>query len=59
MPPEKITVRVEGAFDHYPQNFHVLANGMRDLGKKIVFAAFILAMGIIAAAVVVALAVTS
>lgn len=55
---EKLNVRVEGAFDHYPQNQHILANAVRSLGNRIFLAACVLAGGIVAAALIVAGAVS-
>jgi hypothetical protein len=54
----KVVVRLEGGFDSYPQNFAVLVDGMRFLGKMIFRAALVLAVGIVVAAVIVAVAVS-
>lgn len=48
----KVHVRLEGAFDNYPQNQHLLANAVTFLARRLVWAALILAIGLVLAAAV-------
>jgi hypothetical protein len=48
----KVVVRLEGAFDSYPQNQHLLSNAVIFLARRLVWAALILAIGMIVAAAI-------
>lgn len=53
-----LSVRLSGAFDSYPQNFHVLAKAIRFFARMLVVAALLVAASLIAAAAIVAGAVS-
>lgn len=50
----KVVVRLEGAFDNYPQNLHLLANAVIYLARWMAVAVVVLALALILAAAIVA-----